>query len=240
MRERQERQGTTLRGIAIYLKGTQFTDPRVEHLKEEILAHDARVQELVDENRHAKSEPLIRRGKRQVTKKGLRENQLLPLSRRGRKLIRMYPELELALQVPHKNATIAQIVDAAERMADALTPHLSFLIKGKYPPNCLTVLRQDARALRDRAEAVQEARGLLNRSNRELTEELALARDTIDELDAVLRSLDDYSTYAFDWEWVNRVGARMGRPSKRRVAARERSAAKHGERDDERPRLRLE
>jgi hypothetical protein len=105
------------------------------------------------------------------------------------------------------------------------------LIKAKYPRDCLKALRRDAQALRAHAEAAEKSRGLLNRSNRELTEELSLARDTIDELDSVLRSLNDYSSYKFGWSFVNRVGARMGRPSKRRLAARERSARKHGVRD---------
>lgn len=226
MRERQERQISTLKSIVRFLKAALFSNERVLHLRDEILAHYARVMELVEQNRRAKLEPRIRRGRRQVTKKGIREYQLIPMSRRGRKLYRMYPELEVALQVPHKNATIAQVADAAERFADALKPHLSVLIEAKYPPNCLKILREDANVLRDRADAAQQSRNLLNRSNRELTEELALTRSTIDELDSVLRSLPDFSEFEFDWTVANRVGARMGRPSKRRLAARERSAAK--------------
>jgi hypothetical protein len=237
MRERQYRQIEALGRIARFLTETFFRNARLQHLKEEVLAHYARVMELVNENWRAKNEPVFRRGYRRVTKHGLREHKLLPLARRARKLSRIYPELELALQVPHKNATVAQIADAAERIADALTPHLTFLIKAKYPRNCLEALRQDARALRARAEAAEEARGLLSRSNREVTLELALARDTINELDSVLRSLDDYSTYALGWESCNGVSARMGRPTKRRLAARERSAAKRRIRDEEGPTL---
>jgi hypothetical protein len=237
MRERTERQIKTLGGIARFARKFSFTNERALHLKEEILAHYARAKELVDENQRAKLEPLLRRGGRHVTKKQLREFQLIPLSRRGRKLSRVYPELTLALQVPHKNATTVQVADAAERFADALEPHLKFLIAAKYPPNCLKTLRDDARTLRARAVSVQESRNLLNRSNRELREELALARSTIDELDAVLRSLKEFPLYEIDWNIVNRVGARMGRPSKRRLAARERSAAKRRQREEERPTL---
>jgi hypothetical protein len=226
MRERQDRQIETLGAIVRFLRKFLFTHPRAQHLKEELLAHYERVMELVTENRRAKAEPRHRRGYRRISKDSLRAGLLLPLARRSRKLSRVYPELELALKVPHKNASVAQIADAAERMADALTPHLRVLIRAKYPRNCLDMLRRDARALREQAEATVEARGLLNRSNRELTEELSLARDRISELDAVLRSLDNYSTYAADWRHCNRVGARMGRPTKRRLAARERSAAR--------------
>lgn len=226
MRERQDRQIATLGAIVRFLRKFLFTHPRAQHLKEELLAHYERVLELVTENRSAKTEPHYRRGYRRISKDALREERLLPLARRGRKLSKVYPELELALKVPHKNASVAQIADAAERMADALTPHVRVLIKAKYPRNCLVMLRRDARALREQAAATVEARGLLNRSNRELTEELSLARDRINELDAVLRSLDNYSTYATDWTFSNRVGARMGRPTKRRLAARERSAAR--------------
>jgi hypothetical protein len=195
------------------------------HLVKEVLAHDDRVKEIARENSAAKAEPILRRG-RSLTKDDLRSKQILPLSRRGRKLARVFPELISALKVPHKNATVAEIADAAERIADALTPHLKVLIEAEYPRNCLAVLRRDARALREHHAAVQESRGLLGRSNRELTEELALARETINELDAVLRSLDDYESYRHEWQHCNRVGARMGRPSKRRLVARERSAAR--------------
>src|SRR5947199_3690275 len=179
MKERQDRQVNTLGGLTRYLIATVFTDPRVLHLKTEVLAHDERVTKLAEQNRRAKAEPDRRRRSRRVTKDELRERHLLPLSRRGRKLARLYPELTFALRVPHKNAPVAEIADAAERIADALTPHLNFLIKARYPRNCLKTLRADAQALRAHAEAVAASRGLLNRSNRELTEELSRARDTI-------------------------------------------------------------
>jgi len=233
MRERTERQIQTLDGMARYLDRTQFTNARVLHLKAEVLTHHARVMELAEENRAAKHMPEIRR--RDLTKDGFRAKKLLPLSRRGRKLARLYPELEVALLVPHKNATAAQIADAAERIADALTPHLKMLIKAKYPRNCLKALREDARALRAHADAVVASRGRLNRSNRELTEELSVARATINELDSVLRSLDNYESYKAAWESWNHVRARMGRPSKRRLAARKRAAAKQGLHEDRRP-----
>jgi len=230
MRERVERQIETLGGIARYLEPIQFANARALHLKAEVLAHNERVTELASENRAAKNPREISR--RDLTKNGFRAKKLLPLSRRGRKLARLYPELEIALRVPHKNASAAQIADAAERIADALTPHLHVLIKAKFPRNCLKALREDARALRAHADAVVGSRGRLNRSNRELTEELSIARDTINELDSVLRSLDNYASYKHGWTHWNRVSARMGRPSKRRIAARERSAAKHRLRDD--------
>jgi hypothetical protein len=227
MRERQERQIKALEDIARFLRATEFTHARVRHLKDEVLAHDARVRQLADENRHAKQEPVVRRGTRQLTKQGLREKQLIPLSRRGRKLARVHPELTSALKVPHKNAPVAEMADAAERIADALTPHINVLIKAELPRNCLNTMRLDARALRAHADAVADARGLLGRSNRELTAELSAARDTINELDSVLRSLDNYESYEHGWTFANRIGARMGRPSKRRLAARERSAIRN-------------
>ena len=232
MRERNERQMATLSNVSTYLRATTFTDVRVLHLKDEILTHNDRVTELATENRSAKVDRRVMRRGKHLTKDRLREDQLLPLSRRGRKLSREHPELEFALKVPHKNAPVSEIADAADRIADALTPHLNMLVRAKYPRNCLTTLRRDAQALRERAETMEQSRGLLNRSNRELAEELAMARETIDELDAVLRSLDNFSTYEGGWNTVNRVGARMGRPSKRRLAARKRSAARHGMHED--------
>jgi len=233
MRERVHRQTKTLRGIARFLRDTDFTNARAQHLKEEVLIHHDRVMELTDENRNAKFHADWGRRRPRFTKNTFREQQLLPLSRRGRKLGRDYAELLPALKVPHKNATVAEIADAAERMAEALTPHLNVLIKAKYPRNCLETLRQDARALREQADTVQESRDLLGRSNRELTRELAVARATINELDLVLRSLENYrENYRNGWETCNRVSARMGRPSKRRLAARERSARKSNPRTD--------
>ena len=226
MRERQERQIITLKAIARFLRDTVFTNARVLHLKAELLALCERVLELATKNREAKVESGRGRRRPRFTKNTLREQQLIPLSRRGRTLAREHPDLRPALKVPHKNASVAEIADAAERLADALTPHLNFLIKAKYPRNCLKTLRQDARSLRAQTETAHVARGSLGRSNRELTRVLAAAREKIDELDSVLRSLDNYSQYRINWEICNRVGARMGRPSKRRLAARERSAAK--------------
>jgi hypothetical protein len=237
MKQRQFRQLDWLRAIVRFLEETVFTNPRVLHLEKEILLHYARLGELVTENHSVdvRAQAVIVRG-RYGTKDTLREQQLLPLSRRGRKLARGNPELLTALKVPHKNASVDEMAAAAERIADALTPHLNVLIKAKFPRNCLTILLRDARALREHADEVQAARTLLGRSNREVTEELALARQTVNELDAVLRTLDDYSSFAFKWENANRIRPRMGRPSKRRLAARERSAARNRAREDHGPR----
>lgn len=224
MREYQLRQIRTLSDIAIYLKKTKFTNKRVLRLKKEILAHNDRVTALARENGAAALAPEVVHLTKHGTKHNLREDQMLPLSRRGRKLARRDPELLEALKVPHKNASVAAIADAAERMADALRPYLPFLIRGGYPRTCLNRLRRDARALRQHVEMGVQWRQIVGRTNRELTKELSLARDTIRELDAVMRSLDDFPKYKFDWMHWNRIGPRMGRPSKRRLAARERAA----------------
>ena len=231
MKERQWRQIVWLRAIVRFLNESILTNARVLHLKKEILAHYERVMELVSENGNAKFQPGRVRS-RCVTKDGLREEQLLPLSRRGRKLARAHPELRAALKVPHKNASVDAIADAAERIADALTPHLNVLVKAQFPRSCLTALRRDARAMRANADAVQESRALLGRSNRELTEELSLTRETVNELDSELRTLDNYSSLEFNWNNAKRLGARKGRPSKRRLAARERSAVRRRARED--------
>jgi hypothetical protein len=231
MKERQLRQVEWLLRIVIFLDGTVFTHPRVLHLKNEILAHYERVMELVAENSKVKIEPGRVRS-RYVSKDTLRELQMLPLARRGRKLARVHPELAPALKVPHKNASVDEMAAAAERMADALTPYLHVFIQARFSRNCLTTLRRDAGALRAHADEVQQARTLLGRSNRELTEELSLARQTVDELDLVLRTLDDYPSFAPTWRSVNHISPRRGRPTKRRLAARERSAARRQARED--------
>lgn len=232
MKELQYRQFATLKAIALFLEETLFTNARVQRLKQELLALCARVEELVGENITAKWKAGSLRRAPRLTKATFREHHLLPLSRRGRKLTRDFPELRPALRVPHKNARVAEIADAADRMADALTPHMSFLIKAGYQRNCLKVLRRDAQVLREKTETVRASRGMLGQSNRELTRELAVARGSINELDSLLRSLDDYSKYRIAWENANRVKERMGRPSKRRLAARERSKARSKVRDD--------
>lgn len=224
MKERQLRQGETLRQLAKTVAPIDFKDARANHLKEELLAHNDRVTTLTAENRRAKIEEHVQHRGKSLTKEAFRAKQLLPLSRRGRRLARVHPELISALKVPHKNASITEIVDAAERIADALTPHLHTLIEAKYSRNCLEELRADGRTLRAHAEAVEASKGLLNQSNRALTEELAMARETINELDAVLRTLDNYPSFRTKWERAKHVGARMGRPTKRRLAARKRSA----------------
>lgn len=232
MRERDERQTNTLKAIAHNVRQTDFTNARARSLKKEILAHEERVLKLTEKNREAKFVSGLRRRGPKFTKHSFREKHLIPLSRNGRKIARDHPELASALKVPHKNASVAEVADAADRMADALTPYQNLLIKAGYKRGYLKTLRKEAGVLRERAENAMEARSLLRRSNRELTDALSRARDTIDELDSVLRSLDNYSDYKIRWEIANRVGARMGRPSKRRLAAQERSAARAKARDD--------
>ena len=235
MKERQKRQIRTLRAIVHFLQVHGFTNTRVLRLEQELLAHLERITAVESKNQIAKMMPVILRpvGKvKHEAKDTLREDHLLPLSRHGRKLAREYPKLLSALKVPHKNASADEIADAGTRLADTLKPHLSFLVEAGYPRNCLTVLRREARALRANTEAKVDSRKVIGRTNRELTRELSLTRDTINELDAVLHSLDNYESFAADWKFCKRVGARMGRPSKRRLAARERSAVRARAREE--------
>jgi len=231
MRERNQRQIRTLNNVARAVRDIPLADARARHLREEVLEHQRRVEELEGQNHAAKLEPQYKRGYRRVTKDALREDQMKPLSQRGRKLTREHPELIAPLKVPHKHATTAEIAEAADRMAEALTPHLKFLIAAKYPRNCLDVLRRDARELLAQAEAAEKARSLLSRSNRELTEELALARITINELDLVLRKLKNFPDFEAVWNHARRVSARQGRPTKRRMAARQRAAERRRAQD---------
>lgn len=131
-----------------------------------------------------------------------------------------------------RDATIVETAEAAERMADALTPHLTFFIAAKYPRNCRDTLRRDARTLIAETEAAEAARTLLSRSNRELARELALARTTIKQLDLVLRKMEIFPDFEVVWNRAIRAIARQGRPTKRRVEARKRAAARKRARDD--------
>lgn len=232
MKERQKRQIRTLMAIVRFLEEHGFRNKRVLHLKQELLAHLERVLALANKNQLAVANPLLQFDRKHQTKDTFREDQLLQLARSARKLAREHPALLPATKVPHKNASVDEIVDAANRLARALQPHLRFLVDAGYDRNCLTVLRRDARALRAHAEATVEARKVVGRTNRELTTELSLTRDTINELDAVLRSLDDYTSYAFAWNYCKRLGARMGRPSRRRLTARARSAVRARAREE--------
>jgi hypothetical protein len=152
----------------------------------------------------------------------LRLSHMLPLSRRGRTLFRGEVKMENALRVPHARARPAVVVAAARAMAKAIRPHRSLFIEADAPKNFLTDLQAATARLAAFVKAADERLTVSPATFRELRDQIRRGREEIAVADgqvvAWLRTLPAArrSILEVQWRGARRIGARIGRPRKRR------------------------
>jgi hypothetical protein len=150
----------------------------------------------------------------------LRENQLRPLAALARPLFRDEPRVLHALTVPAKRR-YRDVTAAAAAMLDALQPHKRFLASSGVDVRRLVQLRKDLASLRrlERAASQTPGRQQATRALKEAFSEAAKHMKTLRVIVPIGRS----ATVRADWARIVQIPKKMGRPSKRRLAARRRA-----------------
>lgn len=154
-----------------------------------------------------------------------RERHMLPVSRRGRVLFRGEPRLERAMRVPHKHDSVTKLLAAARAMLRAVTPHKKHFIAAGSRDTFLTEYRAALARLSAADKESAKANVVAPPIRRELVAEIARGRDEVSIAAANIpiwaSTRRDGAGLLAAWRGASRVGARLGRPSARRVRNRD-------------------
>lgn len=150
----------------------------------------------------------------------LRRKRMMPLAKVARPLLKFSPAKEAALRVPHARTDSATLAASALAMAKALAPHTKLFVSAGYPKDVISSLRAEAEALARAAKESETSRQLLSRATLELRRAFKTANETVTVIEGILmpRFFND-TVLEHSWRQARRVGARVGRPT-RRVAQR--------------------
>jgi hypothetical protein len=186
------------------------------------------------------------RGGRQATsktidnaKRTLRRRHLIRISRKARRLFRHDADVLKALRVPASRDTPQEHAKAAQAMARALRPHVTFCLAEGFRHGFLTDLQEAGKQLAKMAKESDTARAEYSRATRHLAQEVREARETVAELDTELqalfvpgesfaRELYGFSTTVAMWKQAIKVRKLVGRPPKKRSVRASKAAQSSG------------
>jgi hypothetical protein len=153
----------------------------------------------------------------ETRRRALRRERMMPLARIAKPLLRFAPGTERALTVPHARASAKEVADAALRMTDALKPHARLLKTAGVSPSFLTDMRNEARHLALSAKRAEGARRTGSQATEGLATEIRKAMQTVTVIEGLvmLHFAKEPGTVKL-WRERRRVGARLGRPPRKR------------------------
>lgn len=152
----------------------------------------------------------------------LRRQRLMPLVRIAKPLLAFAPGAERALRVPHARADALTVAEAAIQMAKVLKPHRKLLTSAGYPPTFLADLQHEARELALAAKRTAAARESQAKATAGIAREFAKAMKTVTVIEGLVMLYHAKDRRALEmWRWHRRVGARVGRPPRRKGSASE-------------------
>jgi hypothetical protein len=224
MTERQQREFDSIRRSRDFLVRLKGLTPELTAIAKKLSDVITRIK-AVEERARGHALPAFGRS---VTLQAnlLREEHLIPLARRGKQIFRGEPRFERAMRAPHKRAGAEQVLASARQMIAAITPHKRHFLAAGAAPAFLTDLRAATAQLGANLKLVDKSRRLMDGVNRELKREIAAGRREVhiaaSLVPAWVRRHDPRGGLDAAWSSVHRVGARIGRPSARRMKHRKR------------------
>jgi hypothetical protein len=214
---RQTRLATSIRDVAELLKDRRFHTSTISPLRGELAEVLASIRSLLSTQQV--SSAMLGGDRRSVMhlKSTLRTRHLLPITRRGRLVLKGYPGIEESLRLPHARADVKTHVAATRRIVKTLRPHSAAMIDAGFHKGFLTECERAARAMAERNDSPDTNRNRRSLATRSLAEAIRKGRDIIDVIDShVNAELAHDNLLLGRWRYAKRVPGRMGRPRKRR------------------------
>ena len=125
------------------------------------------------------------------------------------------PGVEDDMRVPHANTKTSDLLDAANRFAKNVRPHLRTLHANGLPANALAQLETTARALEAKASSADTAIARRSRATSSLPDAIRRARKIVKALDVTIKEeLADNTAALRMWTSATRIPRKKGRPKK--------------------------
>jgi hypothetical protein len=150
-------------------------------------------------------------------RRALRRDRLMPIVRIAKPLLKYAPGAAKVLTVPHARADALTVAGAALEIAKFLKPHRKLLVSAGYPATFLADLQHEARELALGAKQTAAARAARAKATSDIARELRKGMQTVTVIEGLvlLHHGRDKATVRF-WKNRRRVGARVGRPPRRK------------------------
>lgn len=160
---------------------------------------------------------MLRGGKVDHRRRRLRRDRMMPLVRIAKPLLSFAPGAEKALRVPHARADALTVAASAIALARMLKPHQKLFKSAGYSPTFLADLQHEARELALAAKRTAAARDAQAKATAAIAREFAKGMKTVTVIEGIvmLHLAEDEAAMKM-WRWYRRVGARVGRPPRRK------------------------
>jgi hypothetical protein len=221
MNTRQARAIKSAENILGFLKITKPLTPRLESARADLEVALERFKETSQRQHNAVTSRFADSAHARSLGRQLRVKHLVPISRRGKLLLKGLPGIEESLRVPTARAHADELLQAAEQIFNAVRLHAEPFYEDKFPRSFLRELEQAAKALHKAITTPDTFRSRSARSTLDLREEIRHVRSICASIDGLMRA-EFYGepTAVRYWEERKRIPGRIGRPKGKKAAPR--------------------
>lgn len=219
MNNRQVRVMRSIEGALQWLDSSKYRSKRIESLRRELAAAFATVHDLHDRQAGESGLVAYEGGNARRARQALRVKHLGPIVHRGRLLLKGLPGIEESLRMPHVRASNAEWARATKRILKAVRPHAKAFRDAGFDKDFIAQAERTAKALAGRGNGTETALGRRSHLTHAIPAALRHGRDIVRAIDRVLAAEVTDAAVLVAWHTSTRVGARIGRPRKRRTAS---------------------
>ena len=217
MNNRQVRVMRSIQAAVQWLDSSTYRSKRIESLHRELAAAFATIHDL--QHRQSSESGMVAHegGQAQRARRELRIKHLGPIVHRGRLLLKGLPGIEESLRMPHLRASNAEWAKATKRILKAVRPHAKAFRDAGFDKDFIAQAERTAKPLTpsgDRTDTALNRRAHLTHS---IPAALRHGRDIVRAIERVLAAEVTDAALLESWRATTRVGARLGRPRKRRT-----------------------
>lgn len=146
----------------------------------------------------------------------LRREKMMPLVRIVRPLRKYAPGVERVMSVPHARSDAVTVANAAREMAKVLKPHQRLLKSAGLPDDFLAEMRREAEVLAASVKRSEKVRRVRSAATAAIARELKEAKKHVTVIEGILMFHQKDETKLSMWKSDRRVGARIGRPKRKK------------------------
>jgi hypothetical protein len=147
-------------------------------------------------------------------RRDLRQDHLVPIAAMARSVVKITPELEVALRVPRPDANDAKVLASANAIANIGDAHKDVLVQHGLPANFVDELRAQAATLQTAADERRQAKSRRVGATKAIADELKTGRRVVQALDIVLtRALRAQPGLLAEWQNTKRVTIKPVQPA---------------------------
>lgn len=219
MDNRQHRTVSAYQRVLVHLDKHPVhpTPPLLQKMRTQLEASLHRIMELAGQQRSAELKvdglPVP------TASRNLRRDKMMPLVRVARPLLAFAPGVERVMRVPHARSDALTVANAGLDMVKLLKPHQKLLVSAGLPDTFLADMRREAEAVAQSAKRAEKVRRVRSAATAALARELKEAKKRVTVIEGILMFHQKDELKHFMWKHDRRVGARMGRPKRRKAPA---------------------